>query len=126
MARQAGINYLFPPDQIEHLPTWRFVLHVQAPRLFAGRALKKAVAVLRPLEWKAIRFERRFDRLAIDPQSHTVAIPIEVTEERRQQAGSLKDYESDVWKLWGHLIGCGFGDLFYEAVDWHEEDEARP
>jgi len=124
MARKASINYLFPPDQVEHLPTWRFVLHFQAPRLFAGRAVRKAVAALQPLPFKAIRIQRPWSRLAIDPRTQTLDIPIEVPEERRRQPGSLQDYESDVWMIYGHVAGCGFGDLFYEAVDWHDDEEA--
>jgi hypothetical protein len=118
-----SINYLFPPDSVEDLPAWRFVLHFEAPRLFAGRAVSRVAAALRPLEWKAITIGCPLDELTIDSSTRTLGIPIEVSEERRAQEGSLADYESDLWKVIGHVLPCGFGDLFYEAVDYVEDDE---
>lgn len=124
MPNRMSINYLFPPDRINDLPRWRFVLHFQAPRLFSGRALRKAIALLAPLDWKAIQFECPVEALAIHPGTNTLDIPIEVPESRRRQPNSLADYESDVWKIYGHVAEAGFGDLFYEAVDWQEEQSA--
>ena len=114
------INYLFPDDQVEELPTWRFVLHFRAPRLFRSGKLKKAINGLRSAEWKIIQFPSGLDNLAFDDKESTVGVPIEVTEERRRRPNSLGDYESDVWKVFYHMLAAGFGDLFYEAVDWKE------
>jgi len=122
MASKSSINYLFPPDRIHDLATWRFVLHFQAPGFFSGRALRKAVALLKPLAWKAIRFSRPFEEFAIHPGTKTLDIPIEVPESRRRLPNCLADYESDVWKIYGHVLEAGFGDLYYEAVDWQETE----
>ncbi len=117
---KASINYLFPPDQIDALPTWRFVLHFKAPAWFRERKLKAAIAALKGAEWKIVEFPFSLDTLAYDPKTKCVGVPIEVPEGRRARPGSLEDYESDVWKVCGNMMSNGFGDLFYEAVDWHE------
>jgi hypothetical protein len=42
------------------------------------------------------------------------------SEDRRRRPNSLADYESDVWKVMGIVMCEGFGDVYYEAVDWRE------
>ena len=122
MGKFRGINYLFPPDTIEQLPTWRFVLHFELPVWFKARKIKKASEALKAItEWKAIRFTCDLDSLPINEEG-TLDIAIEVPQERRQQPGSLADYESDVWRITGNMIECGFGDLYYEAIDFVPED----
>jgi hypothetical protein len=118
---KTSINYLFPPDQIERLPTWRFVLHFKAPSLFREGRLKKATDGLKSAEWKIIEFPLGLDNLPFDAKAGTVGVPIEVSEERRRRPNSLADYESDVWKVCGHMVGAGFGDLYYEAIDWRDQ-----
>ena len=117
---KTSINYLFPPDKITELPTWRFVLHFKAPFLMRGKKIKQAIEALKQAEWKIIQFACDPDTIAFDPEAKTVGIPIEVPEERRHRPDSLSDYESDVWKICGNVIQFGFGDLYYEAVDWQE------
>jgi hypothetical protein len=106
---KSSINYLFPPDQILNLPTWRFVLHFMAPPEYHEGMLHKAIAALKAA-----------DTLSLDESGKAVGVPIEVPEDRRGRPNSLADYESDVWKIMGNMIECGFGDLYYEAVDWQE------
>ena len=53
-------------------------------------------------------------------ETGTVGVPIQVPEERRRPPNSLADYESDVWKIYRHMVSAGFGDLYYEAIDWRE------
>jgi hypothetical protein len=118
---KTSINYLFPPDQIERLPTWRFVLHFKAPLLFREGRLKKATDGLKSTEWKIIEFPRGLDNLPFDAKVGTIGVPIEVSEERRWRPNSLADYESDVWRVCGHMVGAGFGDLYYEAIDWRDQ-----
>jgi hypothetical protein len=122
---KTSINYLFPPDQIERLPTWRFVLHFKTPPLLREGGLegglKKATDGLKSAEWKIIEFPLGFDNLPFDAKAGTVRVPIEVSEERRRRPNSLADYESDVWKVCGHMVGAGFGDLYYEAIDWLDQ-----
>jgi len=117
---KTGINYLFPPEQINNLPTWRFVLHFKAPSLFPERRTKKASEQLKTASFKAVTFPIGLDSLPYNKEQKVVSVPIEVTEARRRQDGSLGDYESDVWKIYGNMVQCGFGDLYYEAVDWRE------
>jgi hypothetical protein len=116
----SAINYLFPPDQINILPTWRFILHFTLPSEFARTNLERAIAQLKAAEWKIINFPIDLESLQIDNQSRTVPIPIEVTEENRQRINALADYESDFWKVCGNMLENGFGDIFYEAIDWQE------
>jgi hypothetical protein len=116
-----AINYLFPPEQIHALPTWRFVVHFVVPPPFNAAALATAVAGMRSAEWKIISFPFGLDALAYDSESQSVDVPIEVSEERRKQPNSLADYESDFWKICGHMGSAGLlGDIYYEAVDWQE------
>jgi hypothetical protein len=61
------------------------------------------------------------DDLKYDANTKAVAVPIEVPAERRAQPNALADYESDVWKIYGNMVAAGFGDLYYEALDWKEE-----
>lgn len=91
MAQSPGINYLFPPDQIEQLPTWRFVLHFELPSWFKERKIKKAGQALGAItEWKAIRFACDLNDIPVNEKG-TLDIAIEVPEERRKQSGSLQD-----------------------------------
>ena len=117
---KTSINYLSPPDQIESLPTWRFVLHFKAPSLFRERSLKRATDELKAVDWKIIEFPLGLDNLSFDVDTGTVGVPIQVPEERRRSPNSLADHESDVWKICGHMVSAGFGDLYYEAIDWRE------
>jgi hypothetical protein len=120
MAKKTSINYLFPPDQVEALPSWKFVLHFEAPSWFRARKTAKAISALRAAQFKAIIFPIGLHVLAYDEKMNTVAVPIEVVPERRAQPGALADYESDFWKLYGNMLEHGFGSVFYEAVDWRE------
>jgi hypothetical protein len=54
-----------------------------------------------------------------------VSVPIEVPDDRRRRPNSLTQYESDVWKIMGNMARCGFGDVYYEAVDWHEDADGK-
>jgi hypothetical protein len=116
---KTAINYLFPSNQITKLPTWRFVLHFMAPADYTPATLASAIADLKAAEWKIVSFPFGLDALSIDPTGKAVSVPIEVPEDRRRP-GSLADYESDVWKIIGNMVASGFGDLYYEAVDWKE------
>jgi hypothetical protein len=117
MAKTA-INYLFPSNQITKLPTWRFVLHFMVPVDYRPEMLATAISNLKSADWKVVMFPLGIESLALDPTGKAVGVPIEVPEDRRRRPGSLADYESDVWKIMGNMVTCGFGDLYYEAVDW--------
>ena len=120
MGKKTSINYLFPPDHVEALPSWRFVLHFEAPSWFRARKTARAIAALEAAQFKAIIFPVGLNAHAYDAQKKTWAVPIEVTPERRSQPGALADYESDFWKVYGNVLEHGFGSVFYEAVDWRE------
>jgi hypothetical protein len=109
---KTSINYLFPPAQIEKLPTWRFVLHFKSPSLFRDRKLREAVDGLKAADWKIIEFPLGLDNLPFDAKAGTVGVPIEVSEERRRRPNSLADYESDVWKVSGHMSECYSASVF--------------
>ena len=117
---KTSINYLFPPDQIGNLPTWRFVLHFKKPAWFADSKTRKALSALKNAGFKAVHFPLGLEQPMLNKQMGTVGIAIEVSQDRRSQSGALADYESDVWKIYGNMVQHGFGDLFYEALDWHE------
>jgi hypothetical protein len=112
---------LFPPDEINNLSTWRFILHFKVPNDFSAEIANQAMGRLKALEWKAITFPFELDTLRVDDRNQTLGVPIEVPEVRRRQPGALADYESDVWKIYGNVLQFGFGDLYYEAIDWRQE-----
>jgi hypothetical protein len=117
----AAINYLFPPEQVELLPTWRFILHFVVGVPPEASVLVKARAALKSADWKIISFPFGIDAVSYDPVSQSVDVAIEVSEERRKRANSLPDYESDFWKVCGNIMSAGLlGDIYYEAVDWQE------
>jgi hypothetical protein len=116
----AGINYLFPSDQVLNLPTWRFVLHFEVTPAYTDAYRQEAIAALKAAEWKIITFPFDLNTLALDETGRAVSVPIEVPEDRRRRPNSLADYESDVWKVMGNVMCDGFGDVYYEAVDWQE------
>lgn len=116
-----SINHLFPPDQISNLPTWRFILHFTLPPKFTQTDLSKAVDELKAVQWKIIQFPFGLDNLTVSEESQSIGIPIEVAENNRRQANALADYESDFWKVCGYMLENGFGDIYYEAIDWQEE-----
>jgi len=119
------INYLFPPDQIHNLPTWRFVLHFMVTPQFDQAALQRAIERLKAAEWSIVVFPFALDDLALDQNGRMVSVPIEVPDDRRRRPNSLAQYESDVWKIIGNMVGPGFGDIYYEAVDWREDADGR-
>ena len=114
-----SLSQNFPPDAVNDLPTWRFVLHFAAPKWFAGRAFDKAAAALHEIEFTAVDPEL----IELGKSSKWASMQIEVPPDRRAQEGSLEDYESDFWKICGAMTSCGFGDIVYEAVDWEDEEE---
>ena len=118
---KSSINYLFPPDQINHLVSWRFILYFKLPSEFTQKNLNLAVEQLKAAQWKIIKFPFGLDDLTVSKESQTVGVPIEVTEENRKRINALADYESDFWKVCGNMMENGFGDVYYEAIDWQEE-----
>jgi len=116
-----AINYMFPPDEIHGLPTWRFVVHFVAPPPADAGAVAKAVTSLKAAEWKIITFPYGLDSIAYDHETQSVDVPIEVPDDRRRKPNSLVDYQSDFWKICGNMASAGLlGDIYYEAVDWQE------
>ncbi|MBI5155331.1 hypothetical protein HZA57_08850 [Candidatus Poribacteria bacterium] len=115
---KSSINYLFPPDQIGNLPTWRLILHFKTPLFFRDRKLSTAAEGLRGAAWEIVQFPQGFESLPYDPQTRTVAVAFEVPESSRARSAALADLESDIWKIIGHMLGAGFGDVYYESVDW--------
>ncbi len=116
----AGVNYLFPPDQLLSLPTWRFIFHFETTPAYRVEHRQQAIAALKAAEWKIVTFPVPLDDLALDESGRAFSVPVEVPEDRRRQPNSLADYESDAWKLMGNVMCEGFGDIYYEAVDWRE------
>jgi hypothetical protein len=121
----SSINYLFPPDQIHNLPTWRFVLHFMVTPQFNHAMLQRAVQQLKAAEWSIVVFPYGLEGLALDQKGRTVSVPIEVPDDRRRRPNSLAQYESDVWNIIGNMVGRGFGDIYYEAVDWREDADGK-
>jgi hypothetical protein len=116
-----AINYLFPPDQIHALPTWRFILHFVLPSGCDGSAVASAAANLKAADWKIVTFPFGVDTIAYNPETQSIDVAIEVPEDRRRRPDSLADYESDFWKVCGNMGSAGLlGDIYYEAVDWKE------
>lgn len=118
-----GINYLFPPDAIDDLPSWRFQYHFKTPFFGAAKKLRKAAEQIRTVDFKVLVITSDLDQLQIDKKDGAVTIAAEVPEEIRQTEAGREDYESDFWKLWGNMLEFGFKDVFYEAVDWQDEGE---
>lgn len=117
-----SINFFYPPDKITTLPTWRFILSFKLPKSANEELIDKAVAVAKTIEFKAIVFPDGIENVTIDVTNYLMNFNVEVKPERRAQTGSLEDYESDVWKLFGHMIECGFGDLYCDSIDWRDKD----
>ena len=82
--------------------------------------LSSAIANLKTAEWKIVTFPAGLDSLSLDKTGKAVGVPIEVSNDRRRRPGSIAEYESDIWKIMGNMASCGFGDLYYEAIDWKE------
>jgi hypothetical protein len=121
-----AINYLFPPDQIHNLPTWRFVLHFPVPPAFNDAMLRRAIDQLKAAEWRVVIFPFGLDNLSLDKSGQAVSVPIEVPDDRRRRPDSLAQYESDVWKIIGNMVNCcGFGEVYYEAVDWRKDTDGK-
>jgi hypothetical protein len=116
----AAINYLFPPDKINDLPTWRFILHFKAPNSSPNEQIKNAIEQLKAVALKAVTFPFGVETLSYEAKNATVAVAIEVSESRRKQLGSLADYESDFWKICAAMMKCGFSDVYYQAADWKQ------
>lgn len=115
------INYLFPPDVINDLPSWRFVLHFIAPEGASPEIARQVVNGLEAVECDAVEFACEAEDIELDETQNAVSIPIEVPEERRRRENGLAAYESDVWKIIGTMTQLGFSGLYYEAFDWDDE-----
>src|SRR5438105_2322122 len=72
MAKTA-INYLFPPDKINELRSWRFVLHFKLSSEVIDKSVQEALRRLRSAEWKIIDFPFGLENLPYDEKSGTVA-----------------------------------------------------
>jgi hypothetical protein len=126
MPGKTSLIHLFPPESIHELPTWRFVLHVTSPTFFKTRALNKAISALTNPGWKVTKLSCQPGEVTISPKTKTLDVPIEVPENLRRSPTALEDYESDFWKLYAALVEAGFGDAYYEAIDWREQCEQQP
>ncbi|MCA9061472.1 MAG: hypothetical protein KDA96_00355 [Planctomycetaceae bacterium] len=115
----AGIHHLFPPDEFQNLPTWRFVLHFVVTPQFNDHILLQVFENLSQTKWDIIRFPDGIDQLGLNDTKEVITIPIEVSESDRSHPDSVERYEADFWKLLGNVMCDGFGDIYYEAVDWH-------
>jgi hypothetical protein len=91
------------------------------PSKFTQTNLSKAVEQLKAIKWKIIKFPFGLDNLTVSEESQTIGIPIEISEAERQGVNALKDYESDFWKVCAGMLKNGFGDIYYEAIDWQED-----
>src|SRR5205807_1462902 len=60
----AGINYLFPPDRVLNLPTWRFVLHFEITPAYKDEHRQQAITALKAAQWKIVTFPFGLDTLA--------------------------------------------------------------
>jgi hypothetical protein len=121
------INYLFPPEKINDLLAWHFILHFPYPLFWGKQKLLKANNLLARAEWKIVQFtEAGINQyIQLNLGKRIVSINIDVTENERYNEGSLSKYESDVWKILGIMAECGFsGDVYYEAVDWNEKEKS--
>ena len=95
-------------------------LHFQAPQDRREAQTLAAAEQLRSLQLKTVHSRLASTTPCYEAKTDTVAIAIEVPEEGRRQAGSLADHESDFWKIYAAMVACGFGDVYYEAVDWRD------
>ena len=116
----SSIHYLFPPDQISTLPTWRFILHFQAPSWPYGAQTKNALAALAGLDLTLVQFPHGLSSPLLNEEMETVGVEIEVSPESRALPNALAEYESDVWKIYASMVSYHFGDLYYEAPDWQD------
>jgi hypothetical protein len=118
-----SVNFYYPPDKINTLPTWRFILSFKLPKPVTEELIDNAIAVVKTLEFKAIVFPTGIENVTIDPKNYMINFNVEVKPDRRAQSGSLEDYEGDVWKFFGHMIECGFGDLYCDSIDWRDNEQ---
>src|SRR5262245_14294882 len=109
-----GINYLFPPDQITNLPTWRFVFYF--PGSSESNDVNAASTALKEANFKVVQFPDGLD-LQFDRKTSSVNVKVAVPEDIRRRNNALADYESDVWRILGNMASCGYEEVFYEAVD---------
>lgn len=116
----SSIHYLFPPDQISALPSWRFILHFQAPSWPFAEQTKEALDALAGLDLKRVQFPQGLSSPLLNDEMETVGIMVEVSPESRALPNALADYESDVLKIYASMVASQFGDLYYEAIDWQD------
>lgn len=117
----AGINYMFPPEEIVNLPQWRFYLHFIAPDTYTDDMLADAKDKLRSAEFSIIKFPLDINEITYEKNDNSVSIPYFVTEDDRAKPNSLELYESDAWKIMGNMAAAGFqSEIYYEAIDWKE------
>ena len=74
----AGINYLFPPDQVLSLPTWRFVLHFETTPAYCDGHRLEAIASLEAAQWKIVTFPFGLDTLSVDHSGRLHSNPKEL------------------------------------------------
>jgi len=121
---KASINTLFSEERINELPSWRFILHFESPIMFKGKAIQKASDLLKRLSLTVTSFETDLNKLKHDRKSGCTPIHIIVTEDKRQQSNALQHYQDDFKKIHTVMLECGFGGLFYEAVDWRDIEKS--
>lgn len=86
----AGINYPFPPDQIDNLPSWRFVFHFPVESVEDFDAADIGTQ-LEAIEFEVIEFPRGFEPKFVHGRSK-LKCAVEVTEKARRRRGALGRY----------------------------------
>lgn len=120
-----AINYLFPPEEINNLPTWRFIFHYVLPRNLDKSVLNKVIEKLKEIEFQVLTFPCGIEKIEYAEVNNSISLPVEVPEAvRRSDEVIIEVYESDVWKIMGNMAGLGLEEVFYEAIDWKGNEEA--
>lgn len=115
------IHYLFPPEEIENLPKWRFYLHFIAPANYENAMLKAAKDKLLSAAFSIIKFPIGIDEITFEKADNAVSIPYFVSDEDRARNDSLALYEADVKTLTANMAAAGFvSEIYYEAIDWKD------
>ncbi len=86
--------------------------------------LRRHQQLLKHADFKFVQFPTGLD-LKFDSNTSSVDVKVEVPENVRRRSNALTDYESDVWKILGSMAGCGYEEVFYEAIDWVDARDSR-
>src|SRR5207249_3788955 len=104
----------FDTSKIHELSTWDFWLHFQIPAGVSDQRLLECVSQLSSKPLVAANASSALTLENFRPAERLYSVALNVPEERRRQPDALSAYESDMWRVMGHMAVLKPTEILYD------------